>query len=373
MNTKNKKITTSFIITAVSALLILAACNKQQTVTPKRKSITEAVYASGFLVPKNEYKVYALSDGYITEKLVDAGDEVKAGAILYKVQSDAQAAKLDASNSALQLATANASDNSPVLQDLRFKISTAETVLANDSLTFLRNKNMYESNAVSKAQYDAAALNFQVSKNNLQVAKQAYARMRDQQRLDIKNAQAQLATSGIDLSNYALKSILNGTVYETYKELGESVKKNDAVALVGDNGEKKLTLSVDQQDIDKVKIGQEVVVKMDVTSDKTYMAHVTRIYPNMNQNDQTFKVEAELNDKTALPFVHTSVEANIITSKKENALVVPRSAVNAANEVQLKSLGKGKTVAIKVGLENMEEVEVLSGIKEGEEILLPKN
>jgi len=373
MNFKSNKNITSLLANALFTLFILASCGKLPTAKPQRKSITEAVYASGFLVPKNEYKVYALSDGYITAKLVDAGDEVKAGAIIYKVQSDAQVAKLDASNSALQLATANASDNSPVLQDLRFKISTSETVLANDSLTFLRNKNMFESNAVSKTQYDAAALSFQVSKNNLQIAKQAYARTRDQQRLDIKNAQAQLASSGIDLSNYVLKSILNGTVYETYKELGESVKKNDAVALIGDNGEKKLTLSVDQQDVDKVKVGQEVVVKMDVTSEKTYLAHVTRIYPNMNQNDQTFKVEATLNDKTALPFVHTSVEANIITSMKENALVIPRSAVNAANEVQLKSLGKGKSIKIKVGLENMEEVEVLEGIKEGDEILLQKN
>jgi multidrug resistance efflux pump len=102
-----------------------------------------------------------------------------------------------------------------------------------------------------------------------------------------------VASSGQDLSNYVLKALIKGKVYETYKELGEAVKRNDAVALVGENGSKYLQLAVDQQDIGRVKVGQEVVVKMDVSSDKVYKAKVAKVYPNMNSNNQSFRVDAD--------------------------------------------------------------------------------
>ncbi len=370
----NKKILIPVAIVVVAALIVFVVLKKNKTATIKaeHKAITEAVYASGFLVPKNEYKVYALSDGYITAKNKDGGDEVKRGEEIFKVQNEASAAKLGASSSALDLAKINASENSPVLLDLKNKIKSAEAKFRNDSLNLIRYKNMLEGQAVTKTQYDQAALAFEVSSNDLKSAYENLKRTRDQLQVEYKNAQSVSAASNLDFGNYSIRSVMDGIVYETYKDLGEAVRRNDLVALVGERGAKILELSVDQQDIDKVKIGQEVVVKMDVTGSKVYKARVSKIYPNMNQSDQSFKVEALFAEDYEMNFVHTSVEANIIVAHKDNALVLPKNVVLANDEVEVKALGMNKMVKIKRGLENLEFVEVEEGVSDSDEIVVPQ-
>ncbi len=369
----NKKIFfASSIATMILLLFVFASCNKTKTVKPERKSITEAVYASGFLVPKNEYKVFAMSDGYIVSKFKEAGDEVKKGEAIFQIQNDASAAKLGASSSTLELAKKNADENSPVLMDLKNKIRSAEARYKNDSLNYQRYKNMFEANAVTKAQFDQIAVAYEVSGNELKSAKEILQRTKDQLSVDVRNAQSGLAASGLDASNYFIKSMIDGVVYDETKELGEAVRRNDLVALVGEKGNKILQLSVDQSDIVKVQLGQVVVVKMDVTGNKTFNAKVSKIYPNMNQNDQSFKVEAEFVENYDFNFVHASVEANIIINKKDNALVIPMSMLQANDEVEIKSVGINKKVKIKRGLENLEFVEVVEGIAETDEVVLPK-
>jgi multidrug resistance efflux pump len=359
------------ILTAALSLVLMSSCNREKAIHPTRKSITEAVYASGFVAARNEYKVYALTDGNITAKYHVTGDEVKTGDGLYKVQSEGATAKLAANSSAYRLAQMNRNETSPVMQDLQIKIKNAETVLANDQRTYDRYKNMYEANAISKSEYDKVATNLEVSKNNLQSAREAYNKMKDQLSIEAQNAQALVAASGQDLSNYVLKSLIDGVVYETYKEMGEAVRRNDAVALVGEKNGKYLQLSVDQQDIDKIKVGQEVVIKMDIAMDKVYKAKVSKVYPNMNQNNQSFRVDADFVEDPGLNFIHSSVEANIIINKKDNALVIPVQALRSGSEVLLKS-GK-KMVKVKTGLQNLEDVEIESGITEQDEVLMAKD
>jgi hypothetical protein len=231
---------------------------------------------------------------------------------------------------------------------------------------------MYDAGAISKTQMDQVATTLEVSKNNLKSAREVYNRSKEQLAVDAQNAQALVASSGQDLSNYVLKSLVDGVVYETYKELGEAVRRNDAVALVGEKGAKYLQLAVDQQDIGKVKVGQIVEVKMDIASDKIYKAKVSKIYPNMNSNDQSFRVDADFTEDPGLGFINASVEANIILQTKENALVLPRQAIKPGDEVTVKSGAGTKNVKVKKGLMNMEDVEVLSGVSEQDEVILSK-
>ena len=350
---------------------MLASCNKAKVVKPQRKSITEAVYASGYIVPKNEYKVYALADGYIIAKYKDDGDSIKKGEAIYKVQNNTFAARLSASNSSFKLAKKNTDENSPVLADLKNKIRTAEVKLMNDSINYVRNKNMFAANAVTKMQFDQAQLSYEISTNDLKSAIEQYKKTKDQLDVDLENAQSNLTSSGEDLANYAVTSMMDGELYETNKELGEAVRKNDQVALIGEKGHKILQLSVDQQDIEKVKLGLEVVVKMDITGNKVYKARISKIYPNMNQGDQSFKVEAEFEDDYQFNFVHASVEANIIIGYKDNALLIPRGALQGDNIVEVKGLTGNTKVKIEPGLQTLEFVEVLKGVKEGDEIVIP--
>ena len=366
------KILFTLAVATVIVVIALSSCNKSKTIKPQRKSITEAVYASGYIVPKNEYKVYALADGYIVSKLKQDGDSIKKGEAIYKVQNNAFAARLSASHSNFDLAKKNQDENAPILADLKNKIKTAQVKMTNDSVNLMRYKNMFAAGAVTKAQLDQAQLSSEVSSNDFRSALESYQRTKDQLTVDFQNAQSNLTSSGEDLANYSISSMMDGEVYETYKVLGEAVRRNDQVALVGEKGHKILQLSVDQQDIEKIKLGLEVVLKMDITGSKVYKARISRIYPNMNQNDQSFKVEAEFEEDYLFSFVHASVEANIVIGYKDNALLIPRSSVQGEDMVEIKALGGNKKVKIEKGLETLEFVEVLKGIKETDEIVMPK-
>lgn len=369
----NKKIVILLLIVVTAAgLFILFNKGRDETTQPNIKSITEAVYASGYIVPEDEYKIYAMAEGYIVSKNKSAGDTVKPGEVILTVQNEASAAKVGASLSALEYARLNASDNSPVMTDLMNKLNSAEAKYKNDSINYHRYKAMYEAQAITKTQFDQASLTYEIAGNDLKSAREMLTKTREQLKVELRNAQSGLAASNQESGNYVIRSLMDGIVYDLTKELGEAVRRNDVLGIVGTKGEKKLQLSVDQNDISKIKTGQAVVVKMDVTGDKTYNAAITKIYPNMNQNDQSFKVEATFTEPYHFEFVHASVEANIIIAQKEKALVIPKNVVQPGDIVEVKALGMNKQVKIKKGLENLEFIEVLEGVSDSDEIVIPK-
>jgi len=364
------KMKTILTLAFAVSVTLFSACKSKPVTKPEHKEIIEAVYASGYVISKNEYKLYALGDGYITQQFKKAGDDVKAGEAIYAIQSEAQQAKYSAANAAYQFASGNAKDNSASLQELSNAINSAQLKFQNDSLSFVRSKNMFEQSVINRNEFDKVQLAYNVSKNDLQNARERYRKTKDQLAVEAQNAQSTLQAAATDAGNYSLKSIISGMVYETYKEVGEVVRRNDLVALLGDKEEKILQLSVDQQDIEKVKVGQEVLVKIDVTGNKIYKAVVTKVYPAMNQNEQSFRVDAVFEKGFNVNFTRTSVEANIVVAKKERALVLQRKFIAADGKVKVKG---GDEVQLELGIGNLAEVEVLKGLQGNEEIELPED
>jgi HlyD family secretion protein len=187
----------------------------------------------------------------------------------------------------------------------------------------------------------------------------------------LQNAKSQAASAQNDLNNYFIRAEANGTVFQTFKEAGEAVRANEVVAILGETNNRIIRLAVDQQDISKIKNGQEVLLKADVSGNTIYKASVSRIYPLMNEVDQTFRVDAIFQDSTQQTFIHSSVEANIITEQKNNVLVIPRKALVADDSVQVKQDGKIKMMAVKTGIRTLDEVEILSGLDESSEVIVP--
>ena len=76
------------------SLFLLGACqNNQELLKPQVKPLIEAVYASGFVVSKDEYEVYSQAEGYLSEKLVADGEDVKQGDPLFIIESDQQSSR----------------------------------------------------------------------------------------------------------------------------------------------------------------------------------------------------------------------------------------------------------------------------------------
>ena len=99
-------------------------------------------------------------------------------------------------------------------------------------------------------------------------------------------------------------------VYQTFKEAGETVYTNEVVALLGEHSNQVIRMAVDQQDINKIRTGQQVLLQTDVTGSTIYEATVSYIYPVMNEQDQTFRVDALFTKQAAPSFSGTPAAMN---------------------------------------------------------------
>jgi len=160
--------------TILFVAILAFACKHSNNIHPQRKDLVETVYASGKIISNNEYNLFALSAGSIIRKLVKDGDTVHKGQVLYVINYSAPAAKMDAAANSLTHAQQNLSQQSRILNDLRIAIETAQTKLSNDSLQYIRLKNLMAQGIGTQSNLDIAFTNYRVSQDQKKSALEKY-------------------------------------------------------------------------------------------------------------------------------------------------------------------------------------------------------
>jgi len=356
------------------ALLVVSTswlgCNNVPIIYAERKDIIETVYASGKIMSGNEYKLAALRNGTIIKKLVREGDTVQKGQLLYIISNEVARERHDAALKNYQIVSTNLSDQSPLLNDVRLTLHNAALKCSNDSINYHRYKNLLAQDIGTKSNLDYVYTNYQLSVNQKKIAEQKYHAALNDLQVSYSNARSQLTTASKELKESFIRSDRDGLVYQTFKEAGETVNVNEVVALLGEHDNPVICLAVDQQDIGKIRTGQKVLLQTDVTGRTIYEALVSFIYPVMNEQDQTFRVDAVFTTQSAPSFIHSSIEANIIVQQKEKALVLPRNALTGNDSVWIQVKRKGKKTGIKTGITTLDYVEILAGLDEKTAVLL---
>ena len=126
-------------------------------------------------------------------------------------------------------------------------------------------------------------------------------------------------------------------------------------------------LNVDENNMSKVKLNQEVAIRLNTNKDKVYKATVHEILPTFDVSSQSFLVKAYFSEPLDFRVEGTQLEANVIIGEKKNCLVIPRSYLSYGNKVKLKD----KTdKVIQTGFISSDWVEVTSGITENDVIVL---
>ncbi|WP_421825981.1 efflux RND transporter periplasmic adaptor subunit [Larkinella sp.] len=355
------------------AIAVLSGCNrKEEGTSPTYRDLTEAVYASGGIYPRNEYKVLANADGILQQKLVSEGDSVKRSQLLFVLEGITQGAREQATANIYRQSQANLSDNSPVLAELEAQVRTAQTRLANDSVNYARYRDLYQQNATSKAELERVQLAYQTSRNDYTARRSSLQRTRNQLYVDLQNSRSQYVASGQEQGNTRVRSFVDGKVYEILKEPGEVIRRNDQLALIGSGHDVYVKLAVDESDFGKMRQGQDVVVKADVYPNKVFKARVRKIYPKLNRVDQSFRVDADFVGERPDAYYGLTVEANIIISQNNRVLTIPKSYVVGNDSVWVSENGEKKKIRIVKGAENFDLVQVKSGLNEKSVVVNPE-
>ncbi|RIV21436.1 HlyD family efflux transporter periplasmic adaptor subunit [Fibrisoma montanum] len=349
---------------------VVVTCNRNaEGISPTYRDLTEAVYASGNVYPRNEYTVTADANGILKQRLVNEGDTIRQDQLLFVLESATEDARRAAAATALRQSQANLQGNSPVLAELEAQVRNARVRLANDSINYARFQDLYRQNATSRAELERAELNYTLSRNNLRAQLNSLARTRDQLRLDVANNRSQLVSTVEAGRSTRVRSLVDGKVYEVYKDPGEVVRPGDQLALVGSGNQIYAQLAVDESDFGKIRVGQPVVIKTDVYADKVFNARVTKVYPKLNRTDQSFRVDAEFTGEKPDAYYGLTVEANIIVSQKQRVLTIPKSYVFGNDSVWIEQNGQKQKIRFVKGAENFDLVEVKSGLNEQTKLL----
>lgn len=195
----------------------------------------------------------------------------------------------------------------------------------------------------------------------------------------VKDAQLSLENQYETLEDYTIKSPIKGTVIEKKKKAGDTIDSNAELCTIYDLSYLKMTMNIDELDISKVKVGQEVTVTADAVQGQTFKGKVTKI--NMagttTNGVTTYPVEVQIEDTEGLlPGMNVSTE--IIVNQVEDVVAIPVGAVVRGDKVLVKT-GNTSTddptvpagyeyVSVETGVSNDQYVEIKSGINEGDEI-----
>jgi len=361
-----KQLLTCFVL---PCLLMATSCKpKFDETSPKIAPVTEAVFASGTIEPKDAYTVTSLSDGFIVHSFVVENDLVHDGQMLFQLDNRQQRTQVNIAQTNVDFARINAASNSPALLQQKAQVEVARVKKQNDSVTLTRYQHLYTTNSVSRQDLDNAQTNYQSSTSSYNAAVDNYRATQDKVRQDLQNNQSLLQNAQAGNQYYNLSAVGASKVYQIFKKQGDLVRKGDQVAQLGNPDSIVINLDLDEGSISKVQLGQQVLVELNTEKNKTYEARITKIYPHFNESSQSYKVEARFLVEMPSLISGTQLQANIITNKKDKALLIPHTYMLPGDKVLVKHGKKNDTTAIRTGIVSDEWIEVLSGLSVDDKI-----
>ncbi|EPR73416.1 Membrane fusion protein [Winogradskyella psychrotolerans RS-3] len=339
-------------------LILLSCGTKQEKILPEERALTEAVYSSAIIQPDSLYQVYAIVSGILDANLVEEGDLVSKGKPLMQIINSTPEINSQNAKLALHLAQQNYTGSAAILSSIEDEITAATLTYKNDSINYHRQKNLWDQHIGSKVQYDTKKLNYELASTQLKLLRNKYNRTKNELNTAVKQAQNNYQSSSILNQDFTVESKINGKIYALYKEPGEIVTTMEPIASIGSANRFIIELLVDEVDIVRIALNQEVVISLDAYAAVLFKGKISKIYPKKDERNQTFKVEAIFVEQPKVLYPGLSGEANIIIAKKEKVLTLPKSYLIDGNKVKTDE----GIVTIKTGLENMDYIEIVSGI-----------
>lgn len=351
------------------ALLFAGGCQSSDTgITPEVRDITESVYASITLQPDSMYRVHASVTGILEHNLVREGDNVSPGDALLQVSAHSPELQQENARLQMELVTSQYLGEASPLGELASRIRVAELTYRDDSVNYQRQQNLWNQGIGSRSALENRQLAYARSTQTLEQLRSEYHRLEDQLRTQMVQARNTYNATRSDAGQFRIRSQIVGKVYALYKEPGEVVLPNEPLAMVGSADTFVAEMLVDEVDIVQLREAQRVLIYLDAYPDQVHEGVVSKIYPEKDIRNQTFRVEARFTSPPDVLYPGMSGEANIIIQTRKDALTIPRSYLMGTDSV----LTENGMRQIRLGLQTLDRVEVLSGLDAGTRILKPE-
>jgi HlyD family secretion protein len=397
-----------------------------QTGRAQREDLSSIVSASGEIKPKTYVNIGANAFGKITHLYVREGDRVRKGQLLAQLENVQSSADVAATKASLEASRTDAVAANANLNTAKADLDRAKADFERARLDWDRAEGLFKAGVISKADYDTRKATWQTAEAGVA---QAQARVA-QANAQTESAERHIAQTDATLTRAS--DVLQKTVYVApYAGVITNlpVREGETVVIGIQNapGSTLMTLAdmsvitaevkVDETDIVNVQLGQAAEVAIDAIPKKVFRAIVTEIGNNAivrstgvatsqsvsaSQEAKDFKVVVTLQDPPEDLRPGLSTTAKITTATRSNAVAIPIQALTIRRQADLQaSTEKGSVqaaapqndaskikknndelqgvfvvrgkkaefVPVQTGITGTTDIEVLSGLKEGDEIV----
>ncbi|QHI73131.1 efflux RND transporter periplasmic adaptor subunit [Aminipila terrae] len=337
--TKPKKKKTNKIITIVVAALVIGLVifriassmagpepEQESIVTVKtalaeKMSINTTSPITGRVEPIDEVSIIPLASGKITAVYADIGDKVSKGATLFQIDGTQLSTTYNQAKEGLNVAKSS----------------------------YDRLSALYKEGAVAYQDYEKA--------------QSAYL-----------NAQQTLTAASDALGNCTVTSPINGYITSKQVEVGGIASPAAPAMTVADVSKLQINTNVAEYIVNDLKVGDTVDVYIASLGKQAYKGVIDAISPAPASGNLTYPVKISISDNTGAIKAGMFAEIRIISEEKNNTLCVPSdSVIMKEGTAVVVTLGKGNTPKynkVKTGIDNGDYVEILSGLKEGDTIVI---
>jgi HlyD family secretion protein len=404
-----------------------------QTGLVSRQDLTSIVTASGEIKPRNYHNIGANAQGRIVDLLVKEGDRVHKNQVVARIESIQAEAEVRAQQAAVQSALADSAAAEAGLRAMDDSIKTysvgverARTELERAKINWDRTEQLYKAGLIPKSEYDTRKVDYDAQSAAVREAEarldqaktqraQTNAQLSATQRR-VTQIQASLARVNDVLAKHNAVSPLDGVVTNLPVRTGETVVPGlqsspaSNIMTIADMSLITAEVKVDETDIVNVKLGQKSSITIDAIPGKTFPGSVIEIGNTAilrstglaasqsavsSQEAKDFKVVIALDNPPDEVRPGLSCTAKVTTATRQKVLTVPIQALTVRLKGDLETPKEGVQAAgpadkaakeelqgvfviagdhaefrkVDTGITGATEIEVLGGLKEGEQVI----
>ena len=399
VNGRKKRRKRIIIISAIIVVLVLivgvavAFSRGSSKIDPSKLAkvekgdLAKSVVATGKVEPITKVEVKSKASGIVKKLLFEYGDRVKRGQLLAQLDKVEIEAGVEQSRAALMAAQANLKGAQADYERSKVDAESPDVPLLKRA--YDRAVQMAKDGVVSESALDDAERAYKLAVNKQNVARAQMTVLQAkiaQSDADVARDQANLKQLLEQLNYTDIVSPIDGLILSRDVEMGDAVSSilvlgssATLVMTIGDTSQVYVKGKVDESDIGRVYLGQPARIKVESFKDKTFNGVVTKISPMGVEKDNvtTFEVRVSINNPGGELRAEMTANAEIILDEHKNVLQVPEGSIiydkdrKASVEVpDAKGKDGQRKVAINIGISNGAKTEVLSGLKEGDQVIL---
>lgn len=349
--------------------------------------IFEKISYVGTIEAKKSAALSPIIGGRIDEIYIREGSTVEPGDILAKIEDIQLNASLNTSSRKLETLKTNYNYLNNQVENFYSSnpmVKRQETL--NSNYEYLKEESekyfkLYEEGAISQSEYnrikhevDTAYLQIEELRETTDDNYNTLVHERNMVEKQVEEVKASINELNIKIEDTLIKSPIKGVVKQLHYEEGELAAAGKPLGNIDDNSELLVKVNVTENDINRINIGDKVTLKTN-DMEEEIITQVSKIIPNINPNTRVGVLEiGPMNFHEEFNLVSgNSIDVSIVINEGIDKTIIPKSAIKSLNGedfVYLYQDGVVKERKISTGLIVGENVEVVQGLEEGQEIAI---